>query len=332
MKIVIDAFGGDYAPKAALQGCAIAKDLVDSTLIVCGDEQKIRECAAAENIDLGGIEILDAPDVLDIHEDPKSLLKAKSNSSMAVGLKYVADGNADAFVSAGSTGGVMVGGTFITKRIKGIKRPALSPIIPSMDNPFMLIDSGANLDMRPEFYAQFALMGSIYMEKVMGVKNPRVGLLNIGAEETKGGEMLVEAYGLLKEMPINFIGNVEAREVPFGACDVLVADGFSGNIFLKTYEGAASAIIGLLKGCMMKNLKTKLAALALKPALREMKSKIDYSEYGGAPLLGSAKPVFKTHGNSDANTFKNAILNAEKFAKAKVPEEIASALSKKELK
>lgn len=332
MRIVVDAFGGDFAPKAALEGCALAKSEMDSTIVVCGDEEKIRECAKKENIDISGIEILHAPSVLDIHDDPKSLLKAKADSSMAVGLKYVADGQGDAFVSAGSSGGIMVGGTFITKRIKGIKRPALAPVMPSMEKPFLLIDSGANIDMRPEFYAQFALMGSVYMERVMGVKNPRVGLLNIGSEETKGGDMLIEAHQMLKELPINFIGNVEARDVPYGACDVVVADGFSGNILLKTYEGTATAIMGMLKKTMLKSLKTKLAAAVLKPSLREMKSKMDYTEYGGAPLLGSAKPVFKTHGDSNAKTFKNAILNAEKFAKARVNEEIAALIAKEKEK
>ena len=328
MKIVVDAFGGDYAPDAVLEGCALAKKEIESQIVLCGNAQKIKERAKELGVDISDFEILDAPDVLDIHEDPKSLLKSKSSSSMAVGMKYVAEGQGDAFVSAGSTGGVMVGGTFITKRIKGIKRPALAPIMPSVNNPFLLIDCGANIDMKPEFYGQFAIMGSVYMEKVLGVKNPRVGLLNIGTEETKGGDMLIEAHQILKNLPINFIGNVEAREVPLGGCDVVVTDGFSGNILLKTYEGSAKGILGMVKQVMTKNILNKLAAAILLPSMKEIKSKMDYKEYGGAPLLGCAKPVYKTHGNSDANTFKNAIKNAEKFAKAKVTDEISTLIAK----
>ncbi len=328
MKIVVDAFGGDYAPDAVIEGCALAKSEIESQIVLCGDEQKIKTRAKELGVDISDFEILDAPDVLDVHEDPKSLLKSKSSSSMAVGMKYVAEGQGDAFVSAGSTGGVMVGGTFITKRIKGIKRPALAPIMPSVKNPFLLIDCGANIDMKPEFYGQFAIMGSVYMEKVLGVKNPRVGLLNIGTEETKGGDMLVEAYQIMKNLPINFIGNVEAREVPLGECDVVVTDGFSGNILLKTYEGSAKGVLGMVKEVMTKNIINKLAAAILLPSMKKVKSKMDYKEYGGAPLLGCAKPVYKTHGNSDANTFKNAIKNAEKFAKAKVTDEISKLIAK----
>ncbi len=327
MKIILDAFGGDNAPLAVLQGAADAVAKADVEILLAGDETKIRQCAADHNIALDGMEILQADDVMDMHDEPNEILKSKSNTSLAVGLKALADGQGDAFVSAGSTGAVLFGATFIVKRIKGIKRPALAPVMPTTKAPYLLIDCGANVSVRPEMLQQFALLGSAYMEKVMGVQNPRVGLLNNGAEDSKGGDMLVETYALLKETKnIHFIGNVEARDVPTGACDVLVTDGFSGNIVLKLTEGVAMSFMGMFKKVLTKNIKTKIAAMLIMPEMKQLKKSLDYSEYGGAPLLGIAKPVIKAHGSSNAKAITIAILQAKTFVENQLIETIKDRL------
>ena len=233
MKIIVDAFGGDNSPLAVIQGSADAVKDFGITVILSGDEAKIKQVAKDNNVSLNGIEIIHSPSVIDIHEEPTSILKQHRDCSMAVGLQALADDKGDAFVCAGSTGALIVGATFIAKRMKGIKRPALAPVMPSESNYFMLLDAGANTDCRPEFLVQFAIMGTAYMKNVMGYQNPRVGLLNIGAEDTKGRELEVEAYKLLKQAPINFVGNCEARDIPSGKFDVIVSDGFTGNIALK---------------------------------------------------------------------------------------------------
>ncbi|MBC5787744.1 phosphate acyltransferase PlsX [Clostridium facile] len=327
MRVIVDAFGGDDAPLAVLQGCELALkeyDGVEITLV--GDIPTMKKVASEHQIDLSQMELIQADDIFDIHTDPVEIRRSMSNSSMAVGLKELAAGNGDAFLSAGSTGALLVGATAFVKRIKGVKRAALAPIMPSATGCFMLIDGGANLDCRPEMLQQFGLMGSIYINKIMEVPSPRVGLANIGAEETKGGELQLEAYQLLKQSNINFIGNVEARDIPLGACDVVVADGFAGNMILKSVEGMGALMIKELKDMFFASTKTKIAALLLKGQLKQFKKRMDYTEYGGAPLMGIAKPVIKAHGSSNPNAFKNAIRQAKEFVQKEVIHEIIANL------
>jgi len=265
-----------------------------------------------------------------MHDDPTTILKAHSNSSMALAFKELCESRADAFVSAGSTGAIVVGGTLIVKRIKGIKRPALGGLIPSPDGHYMLMDMGANAECRPEMLAQFGIMASVYLEKVEGIENPKIGLLNIGVEDTKGDELRVEAYKLLKQAPINFVGNIESREMPKGVCDAVIADGYTGNIALKLIEGTAVTFFKMVKKSLYKNLKNKLAALVLKKDLYALKSMMDSSEVGGAPLLGVGKPVIKAHGSSDAKAIKNAIRQAIIFTEKNVINTISENIIKSE--
>ena len=245
---------------------------------------------------------------------------------MAVGLQALADGKGDAFVSAGSTGALVVGSTFIAKRIKGVKRPALAPILPSANGHIILMDGGANVDCRPEMLMQFGIMGSCYMEKVMGISSPKVGLLNVGAEDTKGREIDKEAYKLLQNAPVDFYGNLEARDLPKGVCQVAVSDGFTGNIALKLYEGMGSFFAGELKGMLMGGLGGKLAALLIMKKVKAFKKKLDYKEVGGAVLMGIAKPVIKAHGSSDARAFYNAVRQAKQCVDGDVIGEITRSL------
>ncbi len=314
MRIAVDAFGGDNAPLEIIKGAALAEKEYGVHIVLCGDKEIIEKCISDNDIKFDNMEIVHASDVISMHDEPTSLLKAHKDSSMAVAFKQVADGNADAFVSAGSTGAVVVGGTFIVKRIKGIKRPALATFIPSPTSKYMLLDVGANAECRPEMLVQFAVMASRYLERVEGIERPSVGLLNIGTEDTKGGELQKETYALLKDSDLNFVGNIESRDMPEGVCDILVTDGFTGNIALKLLEGTVSTLFGMLRPVFTKNLFTKLCYLVLKPGLRVLKRKFSASEVGGAPLLGTKKPVFKAHGNSDAESFKNAIHKAMLFA------------------
>ena len=327
MKIVIDAFGGDNAPLSNIEGAALAVKEYCAQIILCGDEQKIKKCASENNISIDGIEILQADEVFDIHDDPNLLLKSKKNTSLAVSFQAVADGKADAVISAGSSGAVLMGGTFIVKRIKGIKRPAFASVLPTTNKPYMLLDMGANIDVRPEILVQFAIVGSAYMKNVLGIENPKVGLINIGAEETKGGEMLVETYQRMKEeKSINFIGNVEPRDLPNGVCDVAVCDGFTGNVVLKLTEGVAMSMMKMVKGILYKNIVSKIAALMIKSGLYDLKKKFDYSEQGGAPLIGVKAPVIKAHGSSDAKAIKSSVKQAIAFASTGVIEDIENAI------
>ena len=311
MKVIVDAFGGDNAPLEILKGSAMAVKELDVEVILCGKEDEIKKCAKENDIDISTMGIIDAPDIVSTCDNPRDIIKGAANSSMAIGLKALAEGKGDAFVSAGSTGALVMGATFFVKRIKGVRRAALASIMPSDKGPFMLIDCGANVDCTPETLSLFSVMGSIYMSKVQGVDNPRVGLANIGTEELKGGTLQKETFKLIKsEGKVNFIGNVEARDVPYGAADVVVCDGFTGNILLKTYEGAAGVILKNIKQIFKKNLLTKLSALAIKGGLVEFKKKMDYTELGGAPLMGIRLPVIKAHGSSNAKAIKNAIKQA----------------------
>ena len=327
MRIAVDAFGGDNEPLEVLKGCELAVKEYGVFITLCGDEERICTVAKDNNISLENIDISHTTDVIEVNEEPAEIMKSHSDCSLARALKLVSQGQADAFVSAGSTGAIVYGASLIVKRIKGVKRAAIATIIPSNTGAFMLIDSGANVICRPEMFAQFGLMGHAYMKGILKVESPRVGLLNIGAEETKGHELEVEANQLMKTYPYNFIGNVEPRDIPMGVCDVVVTDGFSGNIVLKLTEGLAKMIMSNIKGVFLKSFKTKIAALLVKDSLGEFKSKLDYKEYGGAPLLGVTKPVIKAHGSSDALAFKNAIRQATEFIETNVIQTIIDGIS-----
>lgn len=322
MKIIVDAFGGDNAPLEVIKGCARAVKELGVSVILTGKESAIRKCASENDISLSGIDIAHTDDVFDIHDEPKEIVKSGKNSSMGLGLKLLADGKGDAFVSAGSTGALVMGATFIVKRIKGIKRIAPSPILPADKGSFILLDAGANTECRPEMLVQFAVMGSAYMEKVMGIKNPTVGLLNIGAEETKGRELDIEAYGLLKASGLNFIGNIEARDMPRGECRVVVTDGFTGNIALKLYEGMGSFFSRKIKWIFSGS--GKVGALFSLGKIKKFRKQMDYKEVGGSALLGVRKPVIKAHGSSDATAFFNAVRQAKRCVEANVTGEIES--------
>lgn len=329
MKIIVDAFGGDNAPLEIIKGCRAAADDFGVTVILSGDEEKIKSCAKENSISLDGLEIIHAPDVIAMDENPSEVIKSKKNSSMAVGLQALADGKGDAFVSAGSTGALTMGATFIVKRIKGVKRPAIGSVLPSNDKPFLLLDCGANADCTAEHLRQFAMMGNIYMNKFAKCENPRVALANIGTEDSKGDRLRHEAFDVLKNCDnINFIGNVEARDVPFGCCDVLVADGFTGNIMLKLYEGVAGALMVNIKNIFKKNALTMLSAMMVKGGLKDFKKRMDSSEMGGAPLLGVNGIVIKAHGSSNAKAIRNAINQAKICAEMNVVGTIAENVKK----
>lgn len=331
MRIIVDAFGGDNAPVEILKGAAQAVATYDCDIILTGDEEKIRQSAQENGISLNRMEIVHASDVMTMEDHPKSILREHKDSSMAVALRLLSEGKGDAVVSAGSTGALLMGGTFIVKRIKGVSRPALAPVMPSDDRPFMLIDCGANADCRPEMLVQFAHMGSIYMSHMYPREGgPRVGLLNVGTEDTKGGELQLATFPLLKESGLNFIGNVEARDVPAGVADVVVADGFSGNVLLKTMEGTVDMLLKNLKQSFVSSLRTKIGAALVMPGLRGLKKKLSTSEYGGAVLLGVNKPVIKAHGNSKADGFCSAIRIASEFAASDAIAQIEAAVAKKE--
>lgn len=328
MRIVVDAHGGDHAPLEIIKGCCLAiKELQDVSILLVGRKNELQQIIADNGLPTNGIEIIDAPDVLTMEDDPTSVLKEKQYSSMAVAFRTLKEDKADAFVSAGNSGAILVGATLLIKRIRGIKRAALGAVMPSIEGPYILLDCGANVECKPEYLDQFATMGSIYMQSCLQIENPRVGLLNNGTEECKGPELQQQAHQLMKKNPnINFIGNIEGREVPLGGCDVIVADGFSGNVTLKVSEGWGKFISLSLNGMFRKSLKTKLAYLLLKGQVNVFRQKMNYKEYGGAPLLGVTKPVIKAHGSSDAIAFKNAIRQAQKFAESGMIRQIEDSL------
>ena len=328
MRVVVDAFGGDNAPTEIIKGAALASNEYSTEITLTGNEKTIKEIIAENNLKFyGELKIVDTDDVISMHDEPTSLLKSHSESSMALAFKELAEERADAFVSAGSTGAVVVGGTLIIKRIKGVKRPALAGLIPAPKGHYMLMDMGANAECRPEMLCQFGIMASAYLEGVEGKKNPEIGLLNIGTEDTKGGELQKEAYKLMQDAPINFVGNIESREMPKGVCDAVITDGFTGNIALKLIEGSAATLFSLIKEVFYKSLPNKLAALVVKKDLSKVKKLMDSSEVGGAPLLGVRKTVIKAHGSSDAKAIKNAVGQAIKFTETGVIDKISSSLS-----
>ena len=324
MTIIVDAYGGDHAPLEILKGACRARDELGVTITLTGSESGIRTCAQENGLSLNGMTILDAPDVISMEDDPMEIRRSKSNSSMAVGLRALAAGEGDAFVSAGSTGALVVGSTFIVKRIKGVKRAAIASIMPSDTVPFLMLDCGANAECRPEALVQFAVMGDLYMKHVMGVPKPRVALANIGTESTKGGEIQREAYRMLSDCGLfDFTGNIEARMIPYGGADVVVADGFTGNMLLKMYEGVAAAMMKNIKEIFTKSTKTKLGFLMVKGGLIDFKKKMDYTEFGGAPLLGISRPVIKAHGSSKEKGFFSAVRQAVRTVEKDVCGEIA---------
>ncbi len=330
MKIIMDGFGGDDAPGEVLEGARLAVQAYGTEILLTGDQEKLRAAAYQKSIPIDHIEILDAKSVVTMEDAPTAVLRAKKDSSMAVGLHALADGKGDAFVSAGNTGALVVGSRTVLGCVGGLRRPALAPIVPDDTGCFMLMDGGANVECRPEMLLQFGLMGSVYMEKILGIPSPRVGLANIGAEAHKGTPCIREAYELLKAADLNFIGNVEGRDIPFGVCDVLVADGFTGNMLLKLVEGMGLFMGRTMKEMFTKNALTMAAALAVKPAISAFRKKMDYSEHGGAPLMGLTKPVIKAHGSSNARAFENAVRQALAFVKEGVADEIARCLPEKE--
>ena len=326
MKIIVDAFGGDNAPLEIIKGCEKSVRELGANIILTGNEKIIRETAEKNSISLDNIEIEDCSEVITMDDKADAVLKTKKDSSMAVGLRLLNEGRGDAFISAGNSGALCVGATIAVKRIKGIKRPAFAPVLPSSTGFFMILDGGANVDCRPEMLYQFAVMGSVYMEKVMKIKSPRVALATVGAEEHKGNELYQETYKLLKESPLNFIGNVEGRDIPEGVCDVVVCDGFTGNLILKTYEGVAITLMKKMKHMFADSVKGKLAAALVMKDLKELKTKFNYNAYGGAPILGCSKPVFKAHGDSKAVTLMNAVKLSMEYVEAEAIKEISSSL------
>lgn len=326
MKLALDAMGGDHAPKEIVLGAMKAVQAFDD-LHIClvGDEVKIKEHLTSNE----RISILHTEEVILGTDEPVKAVRRKKNSSMVLAAKLVADGEADGCISAGNTGALMATGLFVVGRIEGIERPALAPTLPTIGGDgFLLLDVGANVDAKPEHLLQNAIMGSIYAEKVRGIKNPRVGLLNIGTEEKKGNELAKLTFDLLKDAPVHFIGNVEARDLLDGVADVVVTDGFTGNMVLKTIEGTALSVFKMLKTTLYSSLKTKLAAAVLKPDLMNLKAQMDYSEYGGAGLFGLKAPVIKAHGSSDANSVYNAIRQTRDMVQKNVAPTIKEAISK----
>lgn len=308
MKLAIDAMGGDNAPKEIVQGAMQAAEAFsDIHITLYGDEEKIKETLKPS----GQITVVHTNEVILGTDEPVRAVRRKKNASMVLAAQAVADGQADACISAGNTGALMAAGLFVIGRIEGIERPALTPTLPTIGGEgFLLLDVGANADAKPEHLQQYAIMGSIYAEKVRGITNPRVGLLNIGTEEKKGNDLTKQAFSLLKTTNLNFIGNVEARDLLDGVADVVITDGFTGNMVLKTIEGTALSVFKMVKTALTSSLKNKLAAAVLKPELTGLKNKMDYSEYGGAGLFGIKAPVIKAHGSSDARALFSAIRQA----------------------
>ncbi|HYK72288.1 MAG TPA: phosphate acyltransferase PlsX [Pseudoneobacillus sp.] len=322
MKLAIDAMGGDNAPKEIVLGAMKAiQHFSDLTITLVGDETKIHTYLSNSE----RIEILHTDEVILGTDEPVRAVRRKKNASMVLAAQLVADHKADACISAGNTGALMAAGLFVVGRIDGIERPALTPTLPTVGGEgFLLLDVGANVDAKPEHLLQYAIMGSIYSEKVRGIQNPRVGLLNIGTEEKKGNDLTKQTFELLKSTQLNFIGNVEARDLLDGVADVVVTDGFTGNMVLKTIEGTAMSVFKMLKGALTSSMKSKLAAAVLKPDLKQLKNKMDYSEYGGAGLFGLRAPVIKAHGSSDAQ----AIFSAIKQAKIMVDQDVTPLIQK----
>ncbi len=327
-RVALDAMGGDNAPAEMVKGAVEAvKKRNEIKILLTGQEELLRRTLSEYTYPESQIEIVNASEVIETAEPPVMAIRRKKDSSIVVAMNLVKKGEADAFVSAGSSGAILVGGQVIVGRIKGVERPPLAPLLPTMNGVSLLIDCGANVDARPSHLLQFAKMGSIYMENVVGRKNPTVGIVNIGAEEEKGNALVKETFPLLKECrDINFIGSVEAREIPYGAADVIVCEAFVGNVILKLYEGVGGALTKKIKNGMMATLRSKIGALLVKPALKATLKDFDASEHGGAPLLGLNGLVVKTHGNSTSKEVCNSIIQCVTFKEQQINEKIRSSI------
>lgn len=324
VKVVVDAMGGDNAPEEIVKGAIEAvNQRKDIYVYLTGKTAVIEKELQKYSFPKERVEIVHAEEVIETAEPPVMAIRKKKDSSIVVGMNMVKRGEADAFVSSGSSGAILVGGQLIVGRIKGIERPPLAPLIPTKDGVALLIDCGANVDARASHLVQFAKMGSIYMENVVGIKNPRVGIVNIGAEEEKGNALVKETFPLLKACEeINFIGSVEARDIPAGVCDVVVCEAFVGNVILKLYEGVGATLISKVKEGMMGSLRSKIGALLVKPALKQTLKSFDASQYGGAPLLGLNGLVVKSHGSSKALEIKNSVIQCVQFKQQKINEKM----------
>lgn len=328
VRIAVDAMGGDHGPSEMVAGAVEAVEAKPQIqVLLVGKEDVIAAELARHTYDKEKITVVNATEVIATEEPPVNAIRKKKDSSIVVGMDLVKKKEADAFVSAGSSGAILVGGQVIVGRIKGVERPPLAPLIPTEKGVSLLIDCGANVDARSSHLVQFARMGSIYMEHVMGIKQPRVAIVNIGAEEEKGNALVKETFPLLKACTdINFIGSIEAREIPHGGADVIVCEAFVGNVILKLYEGVGATLIGCVKKGMMTTLRSKIGALLVKPALKATLKSFDASQYGGAPLLGLNGLVVKTHGNSKANEVKNSIIQCVAFKEQQINEKIRESL------
>ncbi len=329
IRVVVDAMGGDDAPQVPIQGAVEAmQENANIYITLVGKEDVIRSELAKYQYDTERLNIVHAEEVIGFDEPPVMAVRKKKNSSIVVGMNLVKHGEADAFVSAGSTGAILVGGQFVIGRIKGVERAPLAPLIPTAKGPSLLIDCGANVDARSSHLLQFAQMGSIYMEHVVGIKNPKVAIVNIGAEEEKGNMLVKETYPLLKECKdINFVGSIEARDIPRGDADVIVCEAFVGNVILKLYEGLAGTLLKKVKEGLMSSLRSKIGALMIKPALKKTMKDFNTSDHGGAPLLGLKGLVVKTHGSSEPRDVKMGILQCVQFTEQKINEKIKDNLT-----
>lgn len=330
MKIIVDAMGGDFSPVAQVEGSVRAAEELGVEIVLVGDAAKISHELGRIGYNGDKISVREASEVITNDDEPSKAIRRKKDSSIVVAANMLKNGEGDGLVSTGSTGGVLAAGLLIVGRIDGVIRPALAPVLPTDKGPAVLVDAGANADCKAAHLVQFGVMGSVYANGVLGKENARVAVVNIGAEEHKGNELTKEAYELLKKAPVNFTGNIEGRDIMDGAADVIVCDGFVGNVILKLTEGLASTLLRNIKGMLMKNFATKLSALTLKGQFKEFKKKMDYTEYGGALLLGLKHPVVKGHGSSDAKAVFSAIRQAEKFVSAGVVEKIKNDLKKME--
>lgn len=324
MKIIIDAMGGDHAPQAPVKAAVKAVGELEVEIILVGKTDVVEKELSKYNYNKDKISIAHAEDVISNHEEPAKAVRSKKNASVVVAANMLKNGEGDAMLSMGNTGALLASGLLIVGRIKGVLRPALGALLPSAKGPKMLIDAGANTNCKPENLVQFGIMGSIYMKNVLGIDSPTVGLMSNGEEEGKGDELTKETYPLLKNAPVNFIGNIEGRDVMEGTADVITCDGFVGNVILKTVEGMGHVVSKKVKGIFMKGLFTKLGALFVMKGLNEFKQAMDYREYGGAPLLGTKKPVIKGHGSSDAKAVFSAIYQAKKFVETSVINDIVN--------
>ncbi|MDU4934173.1 MAG: phosphate acyltransferase PlsX [Peptostreptococcaceae bacterium] len=323
MKIAIDGMGGDNAPKSNVEGVVSAIKEYNIDIIITGDKDALEKEFENYEFDRSKLEIVHTTEIIENEDKPVKAIRSKKDSSMVVALRLVKEGKADAVVSAGNTGALLAGGLFVVGRIKGIDRPCLCPAIPNVKRGMTIIaDGGANADCKPRNLVEFAAMTNIYSKKVLGIENPRISLANVGAEEGKGNDLMKKSYEELKNMDINFIGNLEARDVINAKTDVIVCDGFTGNILLKSAEGVAMSVMGLLKETFLSSTKGKIGAMLLKDDLRKLKSFMDYAEYGGAPLLGVNGGVIKAHGSSNSKAIKNAINQGIKFAQGNVLRDI----------